>query len=184
MNSKTPEKYVPSRIKEGKYAVLMETNGKECESWYYFIRYEGNEEALEKLQKQLEQVEWYIIDDLSTFDLELKHLVEAGTAKDMTKLDINSCSFHRKFDGKLEDINFNFNKKDYRNNEKMVCKIFDKLSYGQIEYYISDEDVDSEDYESSKESDNTDDESNESDNKENDMSCIISDLPKSLKINH
>ena len=25
---------------ENKYVALMETNGKECESWYYFIKYE------------------------------------------------------------------------------------------------------------------------------------------------
>ena len=29
-----------------KYAVLMETSGKEFESWYYCIKYNGNEEAL------------------------------------------------------------------------------------------------------------------------------------------
>ena len=30
--------YVPSKKTDGKYAILMETNGEECESWYYFIR--------------------------------------------------------------------------------------------------------------------------------------------------
>ena len=47
----------PSHIMVGKYAALMETNGKECESWYYFIRVEGNEDALKHLQDQLTKVE-------------------------------------------------------------------------------------------------------------------------------
>ena len=58
-----------------KYAVLMETNGEECESWLYFIKHDGNEDKLQHLLKQLEQIEMYIIDDLSTFDLDLEHLV-------------------------------------------------------------------------------------------------------------
>ena len=37
-----PQSPEPSHIMEGEYAALMETNGKECESWYYFIRCEGN----------------------------------------------------------------------------------------------------------------------------------------------
>lgn len=177
-------------ITNGKYAILMETNGKECESWYYFIRHEGNEVALENLQKQLEKVkDWYIIDDLSTFDLELKHLVDAKTAKDMTKIDLNSYAFHRKFDGRLDNINFNFTKKDYKDNERMICKIFDQLSYGQIEDYISDEDLDSEDLTDSEQSTNTDNDSGsneadnlESDNSENYTSFNISGLPSSLVI--
>ena len=85
------------------YVVLMETNGEECESWYYFIRYEGNEENLQHLSKQLEKIEMYIIDDLSTFDLDLEHLVSAQGAKEMTKIELNSISFHRKFDGVLKN---------------------------------------------------------------------------------
>ena len=36
----------PSHIMVGDYVALMETNEKEYESWYYFIKYRGNEEAL------------------------------------------------------------------------------------------------------------------------------------------
>ena len=61
----------------------------------------------------------------------------------MTKVDLNSNSFHRKFDGKLQKIDFDFKKKD--GNETKICKIFDILGYGQIEDYISDEDIDDED---------------------------------------
>ena len=88
----------------------------------------------------------------------------------MTKLDLNSYAFHRKFDGKLEKINFNFTKKDICDNECMMAKVFDQLGYGQIEDYISDEDLDSEDLtDNDNTSDtNTDDESySESDSGEN-----------------
>lgn len=138
--SVTPE---PSHVITGDYAALMETNGKECESWYYFIRKEGNEDALKHLQTQLEQVEWYILDDLSTFDLDLEHFVTAQTAKQMTKLELNAYAFHRKFDGKLKTINLGFKKKD--NNERKMTKTFDILGYGLIEEYIDDEDLDPED---------------------------------------
>src|SRR5688572_5638785 len=88
------------------YAILQETSGEESESWYYFIRYQGNEEALQHLQKQLEKIDWYLLDDtdVCTFDLELDYLVCEKTAKEMTKVDLNHFSFHRKFDGKLQMV--------------------------------------------------------------------------------
>lgn len=144
MTSPKPEsKSGPSHIMEGDYAILMETNGEEYESWYNFIRIKGNEEALKHLQKQIEMVEWTILDDLSTFDLELEHPVSARTAKEMTKVDLNATSFHRKFDGKLDMIYLGFKDKD--DDETKMCKTFDHLSYGQIEDYIDDEDLDDED---------------------------------------
>lgn len=155
----------PSHIMTGDYAAFMETNGKEFESWYYFIRREGNEEALKHLQDQLEKIDWFILDDLSTFDLDLDHYVSAATAKQMTKLELNSYAFHRKFDGKLQKINFNFKKKDTRDNERsnerMICKVFDLLGYGQIEDYISDEDLDEEDLTDNEYSDSESDEDTE-----------------------
>jgi hypothetical protein len=139
-SSKSPS---PSHNMTGKYVALMETNGKECESWYYFIKYEGNEENLKILNDQLNQVEWYVLDDLSVFDLDLEHFVSASTAKEMTKLELNSYAFHRKFDGILQPIKLGFKNKD--KNEKKIRKAFDHLSYGQVEDYINDEDLDSED---------------------------------------
>ena len=137
----TSPKY--SHNTEGNYVALMETNGKESESWYYFIRYEGNEETLKNLHTQLESVEWYILDDLSIFDLDLEHFISAKTAKEMTKLELNSYAFHRKFDGILKEINLGFRKKD--SNDKKICRSFDQLGYGQIEDYIDKEDLDPED---------------------------------------
>lgn len=134
---------------ENKYATLMETSGEEHESWYYFIRYNGNEENLKKLQTILEQIDWYILDDLSTFDLETEYLVCERTAKEMTKLDLNHTSRHRKFDGVLNEVVIKFKKRD--DNEKKMERIFDKLGYGQIEDYIGEEDIDPEDLVSSSE---------------------------------
>ena len=53
--------YIPSKKTDGKYDILMETSGEESESWYYFIRYDGNEENLKFLEKQLGKIEWEII---------------------------------------------------------------------------------------------------------------------------
>jgi hypothetical protein len=125
------------------YAILQETSGEESESWLYFIKYQGNEEALTHLGKQLAQVDWYILDDLSTFDLETDYLVCERTAKEMTKVDLNHYSFHRKFDGKLKKIDLGF--KDHHSNEKKMTKAFNVLGYGKIEDFIDGEDVDPED---------------------------------------
>lgn len=185
--------YEPSHNMSGKYAILMETSGEENESWYYFIKYEGNEENLKDLQSQLEKIEFYIIDDLSTFDLELDILVSAQTAKEMTKIDLNHSSFHRKFDGVLQKIDFDFKKKD--GNETKICKVFDILGMGQIENYIDDEDLDEEDLASdvntenesiSDEEDNTsdEDEDEDKDNKESpktDLKAILKEKIKNKK---
>jgi hypothetical protein len=151
-NSENTQSVLDKRT-TGKYAILMESNDEEFEQWYYFIKVDGNEENLKYLQKQLEKIEWEIMEDLSTFDLELEYLVSAQTAKEMTKIDLNAYSFHRKFDGKLQKIDFEFKRKD--GNETKMCKVFDTLGYGKIEEYVSDEDVDEEDYET----DSTEDES-------------------------
>lgn len=126
-----------------KYALLMETSADECESWYSFILHNGNEEALQHLQKQLQTVDWVIEDGLSTFDLETTFLVSETTAKEMTKVDLNSYSFHRKFDGVLKKIDFNL--RDTDSNKKKMKKIFKVLGYGQIEEFVDKEDIDPED---------------------------------------
>ena len=169
-----------SHIMTGDYVTLMETNGKECESWYYFIRKEGNEESLQHLHEQLEKVNWYILDDYSTFDLDIEHVVSAQTAKQMTKLELNSYMFHRKFDGKLSKIDLSFNDKD--KNKKKIKKVFDVLGYGQLDEYISDEDIDPEDLvESGSESSGSSDSYEESSDSEEDDSSSDSEDEKIIE---
>ena len=136
---------VDQNANDEKYVVLCETSGREFESWYYFIRYGGNQKALEYLQKQLEKIDMYVLDDFSTFDLDLDHFFLESTAKEMTKLEVNSYSFHRKFDGKMSMISLGLKKRD--DNDDMLEKLFDKLGLGQIEDYIEDEDIDTDDLE-------------------------------------
>lgn len=143
-----------------KYAVLLETNEEEMESWYYFIKYNDNEENLKYLNDQLKKIDFYIIEDCSTFDLELEFLVSETTAKEMTKIDMNAFSFHRKFDGKLKKIDFGFKKKD--SNDRKIEKCFDILGKGLIEDFIDEEDIDEEDMVSIS---NSDEDSVESSNK-------------------
>lgn len=183
-----PSSPQPSHNMTGKYVALMETNGQECESWYNFIRLDGNEKALEHLQSQLEQVEWYIVDDLSTFDLDLEHPVSAQTAKEMTKVELN-VQFHRKFDGKLKMIDFGFDKmkkkKDKeRMNEAKICRVFDILGYGQCSDYISDEDIDPEDLVSSSEEETDDEsESESSEEEKKPEKKVTKAVPKALAKN-
>lgn len=128
---------VPQK-QEYHYAVLMETSEEECESWYYFIRYEGNEDKLKSLNDQLLKANWILKEGLSTFDLDLEHLVSEKTAYEMCTLELNSCSFHRKFDGAMRDIKLKFQSTDH--NTKKMKKAFHKLGYGQIDKYVDDED--------------------------------------------
>lgn len=120
-----------------RYAILMETNGEEAESWYNFIRYEGNEDALNHLQKQFEKVDFYVLDDMSTFDLDLDHLVDENTARQLCIVDLNSYMFHRKFDGKLQKIDFGFSRKD--DNEDRIEKVHEKLGFGDIDNFVDGE---------------------------------------------
>jgi hypothetical protein len=168
--------YSPSHNDTDDYVILMETSGSKEESWYNFIKVQGNEENLRHLYNQLESVEWYILEHLSAFFLDLDHIVSAKTAKEMTKVDLNEYC-HRKFDGTLQKIDLDFNKKD--GNDTKICKTFDVLGHGKIDSFIDDEDIDEEDIE-------TEDESTENESISDDELLldipdeIISDLKKKL----
>lgn len=151
---KKDDDFKSSHNMEGKYAVLQEFNDEESESWLYFIRWEGNEDALRKLQEQLETIEWYLMEDCSTFDLDIENLVSPVTAKEMTKVDLNAHQWHRKFDGKLKTIKFKFKPK-HKNERKMLI-VFDKLGDGRIDEYIDDEDIDTDDITEGEETDGDD----------------------------
>ena len=174
---------------ENKYVVLCETNEHESESWYYFIKYNGNEKALKYLYDQLEKIEMYLIEDMSTFDLDMDHLFSEQTAKEMIKLEVNSVSFHRMFTGKLNFINLELKKRD--ENEDMLMKCYEVLGMGQLEDYIDGEFIHPEDLVDNDESDDN----SESDedlvpfpldlgNDQNSIVQTVNDslLPESLKL--
>ena len=146
---------------ENKYVTLMEYNHHECESWYYFIKLQGNEENLNHLQKQLEQVDWVAINGLSTFDLDIEHTVSELTAKEMKLIEVN-VYFNRKFDGVLKKIDFGFKSSD--SNKRKMKRVFEKLGYGQIDEFIDNEDVEPH----SDNEDEDEDESEETSNYESD----------------
>jgi len=147
MSSEETKTVVP----ETKYAILMETNGEECESWYYFIKYAGNEKELEHLKKQIDQIEMYVLDDLSAFDIETENLVSEQTAAEMVRIEVNSVTFHRKFDGKMQFIDLKLKKKD--SNERRIEKINDVIGMGDIENFVEGEDIPPEHLEESGEED-------------------------------
>jgi len=142
-------------MSEYTYATLQETNIEEHESWLTFIRYQGNEDNLKRLREQLEQVDWHCEEDEgmeSAFDLDTDYLVCEKTAKEMTKLDLNAYMPHKKFDGELKEVKLQLKevssdltkKKKERLNDKNIEKINEKLGYGQIEDFLSQEDENSE----------------------------------------
>ena len=120
------------------FAILMESNETEVESWYYFIKVQGNEKALEYFNQQLEKIDMVFEDDLNTFILETENPVSEQTAREMCKVDLNHTTFHRKFDGKLEMIYLNLKKRD--SNLNMLKKINKKLMNHGIEHFIDEED--------------------------------------------
>ena len=125
-------------VKMNTYAILMETNEVEGESWYYFLKVQENEKALQYLNEQLNKIDIIFEDDLNTFILEIENPVSEQTAKEMCKVDLNSVSYHRKFDGKLQMINLNLKKKD--SNHKMLLKLNKSLKDGKISDAIDQED--------------------------------------------
>ena len=147
--------------KENKYVVLCETNEHESESWYYFLKYNGNEKELKYLYDQLEKIEMYLIEDMSTFDLDLDHLFSEQTAREMIKLEVNSVSFHRMFTGKLQFINLELKKRD--DNEDMLMKCYEILGMGQIEDYVNGEFIHPEDLEENDEDSESGDEESDED---------------------
>ena len=121
-----------------KFAIIMETSGEECESWYYFVKYEGNQDALEGLKSQLETVEQTtVFDDMSTFDVDTEHLVSEQTVDDMILIEVNSVMYHRKFTGVMKPINLKL--KNGEKDTKKLSKIDAKLGNGLIERYLSGE---------------------------------------------
>lgn len=181
------------KMEEIRYAVLQEMNTEELESWLTFIKINGNEENLNKLQKQLESVDFQLDEDLdyhqSAFDLEIERNVSEKTAKEMSKLDLNAFLPHRKFDGVLQEIDLNLkdmdgaskNKKE-KINDKNIARVNKILSFGQIENFIDQEDIDSDgEYgpRSDEDSDSSDEDSDSSDS--SDDSDSDSETEKQLK---
>ncbi len=142
-------------MSKNKYCILAETNGGENETWYYFIKYNENKNALKHLKSQLDTIKDMVIIDIeeiqtSVFTLDLENLVNEKTAKEMTKININSFTYHRKFDGILNSIHLRLHKikkedddDDEDINIKKLIKLHEKLGMGQIEDYISKEDINS-----------------------------------------
>ena len=53
-------------------------------------------------------------------------------------IDVNSYTYHRKFDGKLQYIDFKLRKRD--DNEDMIDKIHNVLAFGDVDKFIDEED--------------------------------------------
>lgn len=122
------------------YVVLMETSEENNESWYYFIKWIGNEENLKHLNNQLESIEDpSMLDGINDFHMDIENKVSEDCAKQMIMLDLNFTTYHRKFDGKLDKIDFGF--KEKHKDVQKLCKVHEILGEGAIDQFIDDEDV-------------------------------------------
>jgi len=125
---------------ENRYIVLVETDEDSCEAWYSFLKCNGNDVNIDFLSKQLKTVDpSTLVEGLTVFDIDVKNTVSENTAKEMCLLEINSNTFHRKFDGKLERVDFFLTDDD--DDEDRVVKIHELIGYGNISNFISDEDI-------------------------------------------
>lgn len=159
---------------ENRYVVLCETNDDEMEQWYYFIKLNGNEEALQHLQTQLDNVDMVLEEGMSTFDLDLDHTFSEQTASEMIRLEINT-HFHRKFDGKLKKINLKL--KSGNTELRKLEKCTEALGgWSGIEDYVSGEElVSGAEYVTESESES--ETSDESDESNDDLKLIPEDVP-------
>ena len=122
------------------YAVFIETNYDDGESWYTFIRKKDNEVPLNALQRLLQKVDWSRVEEESDSSFELNtEGVSVQTAKEMSMLDLGLRYFHGKFDGLMKPVEIELKKK-YRNNKKAAV-INDALGWGHIADYLSGEDL-------------------------------------------
>jgi hypothetical protein len=125
---------------DDKYAVIMETDGEACESWLYFVKYTGNEAALEKLSDDINRIETPVMmDGTNLFDIDLTHLVSKQTATEMVMCELNSETYHRRFDGKMQLIDFGFSTKKRYRDERIVEKIDKVLGGGRIGDFVEGE---------------------------------------------
>ena len=117
------------------YVLLRETNPHLFETFTYFIKEKGNERELESLATQLQEInDWDKYENLHPFTLDLSKKVSEQTAREMTQ----TLEPFRKFDGKLLPINFGFKSKD--KDKDKIRKVFDTISWGQLDQYIDLED--------------------------------------------
>jgi hypothetical protein len=132
---------IPSHNTEGKYATLVETSFELNQSWYVFIKMDGNEKLIYQLSHLINQIDWKKKSDnyLNQFSFDVDNLVSAKTAKELTMLGLNHIYKHTKFDGKLRKIPLEFN--NFDSNNTMMCKINDLLKNLNISKFVDDMDV-------------------------------------------
>jgi hypothetical protein len=119
------------------YAILSEINEETFDTCYSFIRYQGNEDALKELKETLDNIDWYLLEELSVFEVVLEPLISEKTANELISLKFRNSCRHRKFDGKMKKIDFKFKKKD--SNNKKIRKVFSKLNGSSLDDHIDGE---------------------------------------------
>jgi hypothetical protein len=121
-----------------KYAILMETTETDHESWYYFLKYNGNETALKHIKEQLDRIDEVVMSgDINIFDIDVVNLVSETCVDEMIMLELNAVTYHRKFEGVLDMIDFGFDMSD--DDDQKLSKVFAMIGDGEIDQYITGE---------------------------------------------
>ena len=170
------------KMSVSKYVVLMETSGPDYESWYYFIKNDGNEDALRFLSSQLESIDMDVVyEDMSKFDIDIENLISLEAVNQFIMLELNSVMYHRRYDGKLEMIDFCFKKSD--KDSKRLLIIDEMLGGGKIDMYVSDQYIPKEHEPTESDLEDSDTDSGTGSDSETETSNIDkSKIPKSFKI--
>jgi len=120
----------------------METDSEAHESLFYFIKWNGNEDNLTFLSDQLDEIENFedgreMHDGINMFDIDIENFVSVQTATELCKVELNSVSYHRRFDGKMDRIDFGFSSDS--DEYDMLVLVHDTLAYGAVEEFVEDE---------------------------------------------
>lgn len=132
------------QLENRKYIIFCETIENSCEEIYFFINYGPNKEILHKISQFINKVEdWPIEADRSIFSIDINNLVSEKTVNEMCLCEIFS---HRKFNGKMKDIQFALTKRGNKieinpsSNDKNIIECLRKLfSNQEISKYLTDE---------------------------------------------
>lgn len=134
-----------------KYVVFCENNFDDLQSWYSFIKIEGNEKNLRHLKHCVDAVDWgEASDDCSSFALDMNG-VSAETAEEMCNVELDNWYRHRKFDGTLRKIPITL--KDRDSDEKKAWILSSMLAGNNILEFIDGHDFDKDESDGSDGSD-------------------------------
>ena len=122
-----------------KYAVFAETNADDMETWLTFIESKGNSSYLADLSTQLDQIDWSEAPEYTGMFVIDTDGVSLSIAREMMFVNLNTRYDPNKFDGKMKQIDFGFEKGD--SDETKAVKVYEMIGEGNLCNYLGKEDL-------------------------------------------